>query len=142
MTDTRLPDKWLGDPKFDEWQPETWKFFIDCLMWSNRYGTDGRIPMLHVQKLAFDWNTEFMLGQLKSADICVVSKHEIQFDWVELGQSLAADVEDRRQKNRQKQQTYRDKQITAKETASSSSSVTGDITGDVGQGRLGQDDTF
>ena len=98
--------------------------------------------MLHLQKLAFDWNTEFMLGQLKSADICVVSKHEVQFDWVELGQSLASDVEDRRQKNRQKQQAYRDKQITAKETSSSSYSVTGDITGDVGQGRLGQDDTF
>jgi hypothetical protein len=142
MTDARLPDKWLGDPKFDEWQPETWKFFIDCLMWSNRYGTDGRISMLHLQKLAYGWDTDFMLGQLKSAKICVVSRHEVQFDWIELGQSLAADVEDRRLKNRQKQQAYRDKQTTAKETSSSSDSVTGDVTADVGQGRLGQDDTF
>ena len=141
MTDTRLPDKWLGDPKFDEWQPETWKFFIDCLMWSNRYGTDGKIPMVHLERLAFGWSLDIFLQHFKGAEVGVMSKHEIQLHWIELGQSLASDVEDRRQKNRQKQQAFRDKQASTRETASSSNVLTDEITGYV-TGDVGQDDTF
>lgn len=139
-----MPGKWLGDSKFDEWQPETWKFFIDCLMWSNRYGTDGQIPMVHLQKLAFGWSVDIFLEHFKGAEVGVMSKHGIQLHWIELGQSLASDVEDRRPKNRQKQQSFRDKQAATRETASSSNALTGEITGyvtgDVGQDRLGQDD--
>ena len=150
MTDARLPDKWLGDPKFDEWEPETWKFFIDCLMWSNRYGTDGRIPMVHLQKLAFGWDTDIMLAHLERAGVCAVYKHAIELDWIGIGQSPAAEVENRRLKNRQKQRDHRDRESVAKDDAQKSGFVTSDVTSDVssdvssdvGQDRLGQDDTF
>ena len=136
MTDTRLPDQWLGNPRFDDWEPETWKFFIDCLMWSNRFGTDGRIPMKHALALSVHINLDVAILQMERAQVCERTGDFIQFFWAEIGQSPAEEVEERRRKNREKQRNLRARRMTV------SNDITGDITGYVGQDRLGQDDTF
>lgn len=130
MTDARLPDQWLGHPRFEGVQPEAWLFFTNCLMWSNRYGTDGRIPISYAQQLAYGWNLEQILMQLENAEVCVNERTHVQFLWEELGQSLASEVEARRERNRDRQRIKRERDITR------------DITRDVGQGRLGKDDIF
>ena len=136
MTDSRLPDQWLGNPRFDNWEPETWKFFIDCLMWSNRFGTDGHIPLKHALSLSVEINLELAIHQMERAGVCEKKGKDIQFFWTEIGQSPAEEVEERRRKNREKQRTIRAKR------ASVTGDITGDITGYVGQDRLGEDDTF
>ena len=136
MTDSRLPDQWLGNPRFDHWEPETWKFFIDCLMWSNRFGTDGNIPMKHALSLSVQINLDLAILQMEQAEVCEKKGDHIQFFWTEIGQSPAEEVEERRRKNREKQRNIRAKR------ASVTRDITGDITGYVGQGRLGKDDTF
>lgn len=77
MTDARIPDQWLGDPRFDNWQPETWKFFIYCLMWSNRYLTDGQIPIKHARALALDSDLDLLVSQVESAEMCTTTRHAI-----------------------------------------------------------------
>lgn len=136
MTDSRLPDQWLGNPRFDNWEPETWKFFIDCLMWSNRFGTDGHIPMKHALSLSVHINLDLAILQMERAEVCKKRGDHIQFFWTEIGQSPAEEVEERRRKNREKQRNLRAKR------ASVTGDITGDMTGYVGQGRLGEDDTF
>lgn len=150
MTDARLPDQWLGDPRFDSWQPETWQFFAHCLMWSNRYLTDGHIPMKHALYIAQDVNLDLLVGQLESAGMCTRTNQAICIDWS--AQSPRHEIEARKTANRIKQQNFRDKQkAEVDELRSQRSSdkagditgyITGDITGLVGQDRLGQDDTF
>ncbi len=130
MTDARLPDQWLGHPRFEGVQPETWLFFTNCLMWSNRYGTDGRIPMVYAVQMSFGWNLDVMLLQLQNAEVCDVQATHIQFRWEELGQSLASEVEARREKNRERQRLKRERDNLRDETR------------DLGQGRLGKDDIF
>jgi hypothetical protein len=130
MTDARLPDQWLGHPRFEGVQPEAWLFFTNCLMWSNRYGTDGRVPMGYAHQLAHGWNLEQILMQLENAEVCVNERTHVQFLWEELGQSLASEVEARRERNRDRQRIKRERDITR------------DITRDIGQGRLGKDDIF
>ncbi len=130
MTDARLPDQWLGHPRFEGVQPETWVFFINCLMWSNRYGTDGRIPLSYAVQMAFGWNLDLILLQLENAGVCQVESTHIQFHWIQLGQSPASEVEARREKNRDRQRVKRERDTSR------------DITRDLGQGRLGKDDIF
>jgi len=46
MTDSRLPDEWLGHPKFDRLSDPAWRVFTCALMYCNRYGTDGTFTMV------------------------------------------------------------------------------------------------
>ena len=77
-----------------------------------------------------------ILLQMEQAEVCEKKGDRIQFFWTEIGQSPAEEVEERRRKNREKQRNIRAKR------ASVTGDITGDITGYVGQGRLGEDDTF
>jgi hypothetical protein len=142
MTDARIPDQWLGDPRFDNWQPETWKFFIDCLMWSNRYLTDGQIPIKHARALALDSDLDLLVSQVEGAEMCTRTRHAIHIDWS--NQSTRKEIEARKEANRIKQQNFRDKKRTEiyEVRSNEAGNVTGYIPGDVGQDRLGQDDTF
>ena len=142
MTDARIPDQWLGDPRFDCWQPETWQFFTHCLMWSNRYLTDGHIPIKHARFLAQDLDLALLIGQLESAGMCTKTNQAICLDWS--AQSSRHEIEARKTANKIKQQNYRDRQKAEVEALRSQKpgDITGDITGLVGQDRLGQDDTF
>ena len=146
MTDARLPDQWLGDPRFDCWQPETWLFFAHCLMWSNRYLTDGHIPIKHARYLAQDLDLDLLVAQLESAGMCTKTHQAICLDWS--AQSPRHEIEARKTANRNKQRNYREKQKAEVDELRSQVSgditgyTTGDITGLVGQDRLGQDDTF
>lgn len=142
MTDARIPDHWLGDPRFDCWQPETWQFFTHCLMWSNRYLTDGHIPIKHARYLAQDLDLDLLVGQLESAGMCTRTNQAICLDWS--AQSTRHEIEARKKANKVKQQNYRDRQKAEVTELRSHrpGDITGDITGLVGQDRLGQDDTF
>ena len=144
MTDTRLPDTWLGNPRFDKWEPETWKFFIDCLMWSNRFGTDGHVPMKHALALSVGVNLDLVVSQMEQAEVCERKADHIAFFWLEIGQSSAAEVEERRRKNRDKQRNLRAKKNPGVGDIPGDipGDIAVDITGYVGQDRLGEEDTF
>lgn len=137
-----FPDQWLGDPRFDNWQPETWKFFVDCLMWSNRYLTDEQIPIKHARVLALDLDLELLVGQVEGAGLCTKTNHSIFIDWS--NQSTRQEIQARKKANKIKQQNLREKKKVEVQEGrpKEPGDVTGDITGDVGQDRLGQDDTF
>lgn len=146
MTDARLPDQWLGHPKFDNWEAETWVFFARGLMWSNRYGTDGRIPINHARTLALDLDLDLMLDQIESSGMCTRDKHAIFLDWQ--AQTLAKDLQAKKHGNKVRSQLLRDRkkagvpEIESMGTDEVTHDVTRDVTHDVGQDRLGQDDTF
>ena len=137
MTDSRLPDSWLDSPRFEEFEPETWKLFIDCLMYCNRHGTDGQVKTLALLKLSIGLNHELILDQMERASILVREPWGVQLAWEELGQSWAADVEAQRKANRERQRRFRERQ-----TDLSKPPVTRDITNYVGQDRQGQEETF
>jgi hypothetical protein len=139
MTDARLPDQWLGNPRFDEWEPETWKFFIDCLMWSNRFGTDGRIPRNHALRMSMGLDLDLIEKQLIDANVCVSNGRVIEFHWEALGQSWAADVEARKQKNREKQRVSRARRSDVSLANHVSSPATSAV---VRQEGPAEDDTF
>lgn len=143
MTDARLPDKWLGDPRFEDLEPETWTFFTKCLMWSNRYGTDGVIPIRYASRIIGSGNLDFFLMQLEASELAKKDRHNIFFPWDHLGQSTAAEVEDRRRKNRIAQAEKRLRDLTKSSSVRGSkyisNDVSADISPDVGQGRLGQE---
>jgi hypothetical protein len=105
-------------------------------MWSNRYGTDGKIPMSYALQLSFGWNLDLILAQLQAAEVCDLERNHVQFRWEELGQSMASEVEARREKNRDRQKLKRELEKGVKRD------VPRDVPRDVGQGRIGKDDTF
>jgi len=137
MTDARLPDTWLDNPRFEEFEPETWKLFIDCLMYCNRFGTDGKVTKSRLLKLSVGYNHELLIDQMERASVLTREPWGIQFAWEELGQSWAADVEAQRKANRERQRRFRERQAEI-----ASPNVTNDLTRDVGQDRQGQDETF
>lgn len=92
--------------------------------------------MKHALALSVHINLDMAILQMERAEVCESKGDHIQFFWTEIGQSPAEEVEERRRKNREKQRSIRAKK------AAVPSDITGDIPGYVGQGRLGQDDTF
>jgi len=99
-------------------------------------GTDGHVPMKHALAFSVGVNLDLVISQMEQAEVCKRKADHISFFWLEIGQSSAAEVEERRRKNRDKQRNLR-----AKKTPRAGD-ITGDITGYVGQDRLGEDDTF
>jgi hypothetical protein len=135
MTDSRLPDQWLGNPDFDDMNDMTWRVFTGGLMWSNRNGTDGRIPKRYLRQLHPDGDHEEAATWLVTNGYWIDQNDAVQFvDWVGLGQSLAADVQRLRERKRvnQAEKRRRDKSHVTGD-------VTGDEVGDVGEARRGED---
>lgn len=122
MTDARLPGRWLMDPTIRTLGADRWTVFSWALMWSAEQGTDGMIPrhmlpLLHPSGATVE-DAEALVGVgLWDAE---GDGYRVR-DW-ERTQSLAADVEHQRERNRRKQQAHRDR-------ARERDGVTGYVTG-------------
>lgn len=109
MTDARLPGRWLMDPTIRTLGPDRWTVFSWALMWSAEQGTDGLIPrhmlpLLHPKgATAEDAEALVSMGLWEAEG----DGYRVR-DW-ERSQSLAADVEHQRERNRRKQQAYRER---------------------------------
>jgi hypothetical protein len=51
VTDTRLPEHYLTDPRLDALDDAAYRVFINGLMWSVTHGTDGVLPALALRWL-------------------------------------------------------------------------------------------
>jgi hypothetical protein len=102
MTDVRVPDKWLGDPTFSGLSDPAWRLFTNALMWSNRYGKDGEIKSRFLAHLLVQGDTEGQVLELIDSGLAVHSSTGIEIPWLDLGQSLASDVQKQREQNRQR----------------------------------------
>ena len=115
-------------------------------MRSNRYLTDGRIPMKHALALSLGLDLEQLVGQIESSGMCTSDKHAIYLEWT--AQSTKEEVESRKNVNKVKQQRFRDRRKDELEEYRSGAQneneghVTSYASSYVGQDRLGQDDTF
>ncbi len=134
MTDSRLPDKWLGDPTFSVLSDPAWRLFTNALMWSNRYGTDGVIESRFFAHLLVQGDTKGQVLELIDSGLAVHTPTGIEIPWLDLGQSLASDVEKQRAQNRQRKAKQKERDAMRDGMR--------DGMREVGQDRLGQDDTF
>lgn len=139
MTDARLPDAWLGNPRFDLLSDEAWRVFTGALMWSARNGTDGWIPERYLRALHPDGEKRAAFAEICEAGVW---RKEARADgagyqligWADgLGQSTAEQVERYREKARLRQRRKR-----AKDRAEEAP-VTRDVARDVGTARIGTD---
>lgn len=143
MTDARLPEHWLTDPRMDRLSDRAWRTFTGSLMWSASQGTDGWIPRTSMRWVHPEGVDEQTRGELVGAGLWVVGADGVSIqDW-ERSQSLAADVERQRERNRAKNKALRDRKRQATPSAPHVASVTERVTGHVtghagGQDRRGQ----
>ncbi len=147
MTDTRLPEQWLGDITLDCLSDGAFRVHVNGLMWSVKYRQDGLVAQqalryLHVDGARLDLVEELIKVRL----------WETHGDagWQIVGflehQTSAADLAEQREQARLRQQRWRDKQIAEKPRDAASAPVTrhatGDMTGEqsrhVGQARAGK----
>lgn len=143
MTDARVPDKWLGDPRFEALSDSAHRVWVSALQWSNRYGTDGQILQTGLKVLHPAGEQVAAFNELVSAGLWESTGGGFQvIGWVtQAGQETAAEIERKRAQNRARQQKVRDKQAAelANLRGSVTRDVTRDVTGYVGQDRIGQD---
>jgi hypothetical protein len=135
MTDSRLPEQWLLNPKMLELSDGAWRVFTNALMWCNSQGTDGDLPARYV-KYTYPTGdpSEYVLELL---DVGLLEQTEKGFmipDWEGIGQSPAAQVAAYKENSRLRQQKSRDKKKSLQ-----FASVTGDVTRDVGKATQGTD---
>jgi hypothetical protein len=140
MSDSRLPDSWLGNPRFDEMSDETWRVWCGGLMWSNRHGTDGLIPKRYLKVLHPDGEKRGAASWLSSKGFWLESGENYAFtEWVKFGQETAAVIAQNKESNRLRQQKYRDSlkdgqnPVSPKPKPKKPQAVTRDIARDVGQ---------
>lgn len=148
MTDARLPGPWLFRPEFMALSPNAWWLFTRSLMYGAENGTDGLLPapvlLLIAAPSAFDREHA---DELVDARLWreVSGGGFMVLNW-EQSQSTAAEIEQKRDDNRQRQRAWRaakrESQIVMDDVKPP---VTRDerrgVTGDVGQERTGQDRT-
>jgi len=80
MPDSRLPDHWLGDPKFDGLSDAGWRILTHGYMWSNRYLTDGRIPHKSLRHLGTHTKDEALV-ELVEMGLVGLDEEAIYLDW-------------------------------------------------------------
>lgn len=123
MTDARLPGRWLMDPTIRTLSPDLWTVFSWALMWSAEQGTDGMIPRAILALMHPHGATPEHADALVRAGLWEAEGDGYRVREWSRSQSLAADVEHQRERNRRKQQAYR-------ERAREEGNVTGYVTGE------------
>lgn len=142
MTDARLPDPWLGNPRFGCLSDASWRLFTHALMWSNRYGTDGVVDKKFYPHLLVEGDTIGQVLELMDCEIAIPTAGGFAIPWEQFGQSFAADVERTRLLNRQRKAKQREREQMLVPYTIASRDVTRDNMREVGQVRLGEEDTF
>lgn len=80
MPDTRLPDHWLGDPKFDGLSDAGWRILTHGYMWSNRHLTDGRVPYKSLKHLGTHIEDDALL-ELVELNLIELDGEAIYLEW-------------------------------------------------------------
>lgn len=138
MPDTRLPDHWLGDPRFDGLSDAGWRIFTHGYMWSNRYLTDGRIPHKSLRHLGTHVEDDALI-ELVEMGLVELDGEAIYLDWG--AQTSSETFLSQREAIRERVASHRSKQ---KELRSNSvtTPVTTPVTNPVsrrGEARTGED---
>lgn len=147
MTDARLPERWLTDPLRSALSDAAWRVYSYGLMFCNAHGTDGELPPQSVRYLHPD-------EQLARAGIAELTDRGLLLDagelgyrfpdWdTKLGQSRAADVEQRRVQERERKRIQRERKRNAAEPVqpASGARVPPDVPRVVPRDSAGQDRT-
>ncbi len=141
MTDARLPGRWLTDPHLEELSDRLWRVHTGALMWSAEQGTDGLIPRRTLRLLHPEIATLEDAHALVEAGLWDVAGDEFQvLDWAR-SQTLAADIEHQRERNRQKQRAHRARLNAERSNGDATDDVTGYVPGEsqrLGEDRLGE----
>ena len=134
MPDTRLPDHWLGAPKFDGLSDTAWRIFTHGYMWSNRNLTDGWIPDKSLKHLGTERGSDGLL-ELERASLVEVSEGAIYLDWEfqTTRETFLKQKEDNRKKAAHKRAKDRER-LAETERAPGTTQVTHSI------GRTGQEE--
>lgn len=133
MPDTRLPDHWLGDPRFDGLSDAGWRILTHGYMWSNRYLTDGRIPHKSLRHLGTDLQDE-SLAELVEMGLVGLDEEAIYLDWD--AQTARESFLSQRESTRERVAAHRSRQREL-----ISNAVTTPVTPPVSRrGRLGQEE--
>lgn len=110
MTDARLPGRWLTDPSIDALSDRIWRVHTSALMWSAEQGTDGLIPRRTLRLLHPEGASVSDADALVSAGLWSAEEDAYQvLDW-DRTQSLAADVERKRELDRERKRRQRAKE--------------------------------
>lgn len=141
MTDARLPGRWLTDPHLEALSDRLWRVHTGALMWSAEQGTDGLIPRRTLRLLHPEIATADDARALVDAGLWAVDGDEFQvLDWAR-SQTLAADIEHQRERNRQKQRAHRARLNAERANRDVTDDVTGYVPGEsqrLGEDRLGE----
>jgi len=130
VVDTRLPDRWLTDPRYLSLSDPAWRCFTTSLMWCNTHLTDGHIPAPALRVIGYGKEDD-VVGELVSEGLWepVQGGYRCAGDWeADLGQSTAEYVMGMREKARLRQVRRR-----------ASNPVTRDNPRDVGEERTGEE---
>lgn len=130
MTDARLPGRWLTDPNLEALSDRLWRVHTGALMWSAEQGTDGLIPRRTLRLLHPDAATLADASMLVDADLWAVDGDGFRVLGWEHSQSLAADIEYQRERNRLKQRAHRARANAERSTRDVSGDVTGYVPGE------------
>lgn len=140
MTDARLPGRWLTDPDLEALTDRTWRIHTCALMWSAEQGTDGKIPSRTLRLLHPDGATRDDADALVLAGLWAADGEEFQILHWERTQTLAAAVEQTRERNRRNQARWRERERDRRaEPGSSTRRVSAYESGDVGAYAGGED---
>lgn len=152
MTDARLPERWLTDPLRSALSDGAWRVYSFGLMYCNAHGTDGELPPQALRYLHSDDHlARAAVAELIDCGL-LLDRGELGYRFPEwdttLGQSRAADVEQRRVQERERKRIQRERRRNAAGSAqvTSEARVPPDVPRVVprdsaGQDRTGQDRT-
>ncbi len=149
MTDTRLPEQWLGDMTRDGLSDGAFRVWINALIWSVKYQKDGFVDPLALRYLHPEGRRTDLVDELVAAGLWQAATDG---GWLILDfldhQTPAAKLREQREAARVKQQRYRDRLAEERpRDALAEAGVTGngtghstrDMTVNVGQARAGKD---
>jgi hypothetical protein len=103
-------------------------------MWSNRYGTDGAVDQRFYAHLLVEGDTTGQILELIDLGIALPSHSGFLIPWEEFGQSPAHVIERTRAQNRERKARQKEREGMRE--------LTRENKREVGQGRLGEEDTF
>ena len=147
MTDTRLPEQWLGDPVLDGLTSDVWRVHLQATVWSVKYGKDGLVLRVALRQTHPDGVRTDCVDELIACGLWRRDGDDFVLNDFFPSQSTAQYVEEQREKNRVKQAGYRAREKAAKEPVGTQAPmpvtgyVAGDVPGDVTRnvsGRVGQ----
>lgn len=141
MTDARLPGRWLTDPDLEALSDRSWRIHTGALMWSAEQGADGRIFRRTMRLLHPEGASAEDAQPLIDAGLWEVEGEDFQILKWERTQTLAAAVEQTRERNRRHQAEWRERQRAGRTPRPR---ISADVSDDVsayagGEDRRGED---